>query len=162
AIGGGVWLYRLLTFPIREVATLPGHKKAVLSLAFSSGGKLLASGGEDEMVRLWDVNTGQECGTLKGHQGNVNAVAFIPAAPDSKLLASAGDDRTIRIWDVDSQRQVSVLNGAAWPIKALAFSKPGNILASGGGGFDKRGRNVPGELILWNFVTGKERRRLTG
>src|SRR5262249_41447395 len=59
-IGGGAWLYRLVTFPIRELTTLPGHKKAVWSLAFSSSGKLLASAGEDEVVRLWDVTMGQE------------------------------------------------------------------------------------------------------
>jgi len=162
AIGGGVWLYRLATFPIRELATLPGHKKAVWSLAFSSGGKVLASGGEDEVIRLWDVSTGQHRGTLKGHTGSVNALAFIPAAPDSKLLVSAGDDRTIRIWDVQAQRQLSILKGHNWPVKALALSTLKNILASGGGGFDKHGRNMPGEIILWDLATGKECGRLTG
>jgi WD40 repeat protein len=158
---GGAWLYRLATFPIRELATLPGHKKAVLSLAFSSNGKMLASGGEDEVIHLWDVTTGQQRGTLKGHQGSVNAVAFILAAPDSELLVSAGDDSTIRIWDVEAQRQVSVLHGHSRPVKALAVSLDG-LLASGGGGFDKNGRNVPAEIILWNVAKGKERGRLKG
>jgi WD40 repeat protein len=161
AIGGGAWLYRLATFPIRELATLPGHQKTVWSLAFSSNGKLLASGGEDEVIRLWDVNTGQERGTLKGHTGSVNALAFISTAPDSELLVSAGDDSTIRIWDAQAPHQVSVLHGHSWPVKALAVSLDG-LLASGGGGFDNNGRNVPAEIILWNVAKGKERGRLKG
>jgi WD40 repeat protein len=160
-MGGGTWLYRLATFPIRELATLSGHKKTVWSLAFSYRGQLLASGGEDEAIRLWDMGTGRERGVLKGHTGSVNALAFIPTAPDSELLVSAGDDSTIRIWDVEAQRQVSVLHGHSWPVKALAVSLDG-LLASGGGGFDKNGRNVPGEIILWNVAKGKERGRLKG
>jgi WD40 repeat protein len=162
ATGGGAWLYRLATFPIRELAILPGHEKAVWSLAFSSSGKLLASGGEDEVIRLWDVSTGQGRGMLRGHRGSVNTVLFVPAKPDSKLLVSAGDDRTIRVWDVQAQRQISALLGHTWPVKALAVSPDGALLASGGGGFNKDGRNAPGEIILWELATGKERGRLEG
>ena len=171
-MGGSAWLYRLATFPIRELGTFLGHKKAVLSLAFSSSGKLLASAGEDEVIRLWDVSTRDLLGTLKGHHGSVNAVAFIATRLDSRLLVSAGDDRTIRIWHIQAGRpegvyvregvfptlwasSANVLEGHAWPIKALAVSPDGKLLASGGGGFDKNGRNIPGEIVLWDVASGK-------
>jgi WD40 repeat protein len=69
----------------------------VFSVAFSPDGKLLASGSEDDTVKLWDVASGRELQTLRGHAGNVSSVAF---SPDGKLLASGSSDGIIRLWGV--------------------------------------------------------------
>src|SRR5579871_1471396 len=71
--------------------------EAILSIAFSPDGKLLASAGSDKLVRIWSVSTGKVVHTLKGHTDQVNGVAF---SPDGKLLASASDDQTARLWSV--------------------------------------------------------------
>jgi len=74
----------------------------VHSVAISPDGKVLASGSDDRTVRLWDLHTGKELTTLKGHADHVNGVAF---GPDGKTLASASDDKTVRVWDLRAARR---------------------------------------------------------
>ena len=55
---------------------------------------MLASGGSDRTIRLWEVQTGRSLGTLEGHSGNVFSVAW---SSDGKMLASGSVDRTVRL-----------------------------------------------------------------
>ena len=67
------------------------------SVMFSPDGKLLASGGSDKTVRIWELSTRKLTATLRGHAEHITSVAF---SPDGKLLASASFDKTIRLWDM--------------------------------------------------------------
>jgi WD40 repeat protein len=61
-------------------------------------GRRTASGGgsDDQTVKLWDAQTGQETITLRGNTGSVESVAF---SPDGKRLASGSVNGTVKIWD---------------------------------------------------------------
>ncbi|RXW19696.1 hypothetical protein EST38_g6171 [Candolleomyces aberdarensis] len=69
----------------------------VRSVCFSPCGKWLATGGEDRVVRIWDIAKQDSKRTLDGHQQEINSVKF---SEDGRLLVSGSSDGTARVWDV--------------------------------------------------------------
>jgi WD40 repeat protein len=111
----------------KKRATLSGHVGNVLSVAFSRGGKLLASGSDDITIKLWDVATGKNIATLYEHVGTVFSVAF---SPDGRTLAS-GSLHTIALWDTATGRRIVSFRGHdGRRVVCVAYSPDGHILAS--------------------------------
>jgi WD40 repeat protein len=80
----------------------------VLSLNFHPGTKmrLLASASNDNSVKLWNIDTGNEIATLRGHADKINNSLdyIVRFSPDGKLLATTGNDKTLVLWDFDLDR----------------------------------------------------------
>jgi WD40 repeat protein len=129
----------------REKARMSHAGKMVIGVAFASDGKLVASGGWDNLVRLWDPETGKEIHQLAGHSAAVFSVTF---SPDGKIVASGSDDRSIRLWDPHTGKLIKQLAGHQNGVTRVAFSPDGESLVSG---------SYDGTARLWEVKTGKSK-----
>jgi WD40 repeat protein len=121
-----------------RIKTLKGHTQYINVVAFSPNGKTLASGsrsssrGTNNVVILWNVETGQPLHSIPARQtADVNAICF---SPDGKTLATGGEDNAIRFWDVQTGKEHNTLRRTTGKIISLDFSPDGKTLAIGSWG----------------------------
>ncbi len=106
---------------------LDNRSNAVLAVAYSPDGTLLASAGGDGIVQLWEPASGKRIANLVGHHLGVRAVAF---SADARTLLSAGViDGTVRLWDTSAHTQTAVLDVQRGFVREVAFSSDGRIFA---------------------------------
>jgi tRNA A-37 threonylcarbamoyl transferase component Bud32 len=117
----------------QEEKIFEGHTDVIRSVAISPDGSLIASGSDDNTVRIWRVGNGSLYQTLEGHKRWVRSVTF---SPDGTLLASGSDDNSVQLWKVEDGIPLQTLNDHEKPVFTVAFSPDGSLLASGG--FDKK------------------------
>lgn len=118
-------------------------------MAFSRDGHRLATVGNDNTVRLWDVDTGQPVGhplgfptPLTGHLGGLPSVAL---SPDGHSLATGGFDGMVRLWNADTGQPIGQPFANNYAVVGLAFSPDGHWLATAGAH----------EARLWNLDLGQ-------
>ncbi|NEZ58488.1 TIR domain-containing protein [Adonisia turfae] len=110
---------------LRQTLTDAHGGAAINYVRYSPDGQMMASVGEDSLVRLWTAE-GDPLYTLEGHQDFVVGLAF---SPDGNALASASDDGTARLWNLANQTSME-LTGHQDIVNKMAFSPDGQLLAS--------------------------------
>ena len=106
------------------------HSGSVNVLVFDPTGRVLATGGSDHVIRLWDVqNNFARIDELAGHEGAINSLAF---SPDGRRLASGSADQRIMVWDLAKTQNAPIILGghSSW-VHAVAFAEDGQRLISG-------------------------------
>jgi RNA polymerase sigma factor (sigma-70 family) len=119
------------------------HGITLQALACSPTADLVASGGWNPTIRLWDPTTGKEVRTIAGPEKGVYALAF---SPDGKLLAGGAIDGHVYLWDAATGKELHRLVGPSKDVYVLAFSPEGVLAAATAG--------TP-EIRLWDAATGK-------
>ncbi|XVF23522.1 hypothetical protein REPUB_Repub13aG0046000 [Reevesia pubescens] len=141
------------------VETYRGHQQEVCGLKWSASGQTLASGGNDNIVHIWDRSMAssnsatQWLRRLEDHTAAVKALAWCPF--ESNLLASGGGrgDQTIKFWDIHTGSCFKSVDTGS-QVCALLWNKSERELLSSHG-FTKN------QLILWKYPSMVKMAELT-
>lgn len=145
---GSVWTIGLLS---RQLGRgMPAHQGAVNAVAYLEAG-LLASGGDDGRLRLWDTRRRESAGSL--HEEPGEPVLALAVHRQGGRLASAAASGVVRVWNLASRQCERVLEGHRGRVPSLALSGDARLLLSGG---------EDQSLRLWNIADGSCLRRLVG
>lgn len=110
---------------------------------FTKDGKILITGDHENLIKLWDVYTGELITKLAGH---TDWVYSLKLSDDNNLLYSGGFDGTVRVWDLKTQKNITTLKEHKDGIVCIDLSKDGKYLVSAG--MDK-------SIIVWDLQEKK-------
>jgi WD40 repeat protein len=130
----------------------PTGQHRVLAVALSPDGKYVIAGGDmKNSLKIWDIFTGKELWTLKGHeQDRFTSVAF---SPDGKYALSGSFDKTAILWDVATGKEVRTFRGHTAMVLSVAFSPDGKYAATG---------SRDNTIKLWDVASGSAIRTFSG
>jgi WD40 repeat protein len=119
------------------------------SVALLPGGRRMASGSPDGLVRVWDLDTGKPL--WEGGSPHGNIIREVAGSPDGRWLASGSWDKFVRIWDAETGEERRRLGHTGF-VNSVSWSPDGRSLASNDGNM----------ADIWDAETGQERFRLEG
>ncbi|XP_030008251.1 ATG16 autophagy related 16-like 2 isoform X2 [Sphaeramia orbicularis] len=107
--------------PVRALQVLDAHEQGINTVKFSSSSDLMATGGTDRLIKLWDVRAGllTHRSTLDGSTEGVTCVDFDPTG--LRILA-ASYDKSALLWRLDDSVPKLTLTGHSRKVTAARFS----------------------------------------
>jgi WD40 repeat protein/serine/threonine protein kinase len=118
------------------------HSSCMCDLALSPDGRLLAAGGSDGIMKIWDTQRWEEIHSLQAHSGHIHRVAF---GTGGRYVATAAWDGTAKVWDVATGTRIWTLQHDREEVSGLAFSPEGRWIAS----------SDEGAVRIWDATTGR-------
>ncbi|MGI0492686.1 protein kinase domain-containing protein [Alkalinema pantanalense CENA528] len=141
---------RFAPSPWAHQRTLTGHRGGVTALLWDGSRSQLFSAGQDQTIRMWDLQRSEPVDKLIGHRKTVSALAL---TPDHPWLTSASYDKTLRVWDLQTKTCVREWNAHDQIITGLVDIPNSNQIISSS--WDKT-------LRRWNWETGELLQTITG
>ena len=96
---------------------IKGASNSIYCVDTDPGATIVAAGGTEKQLRLWDPRTQEKLMKLKGHKDNIRSVKL---SGDGKQCVSASSDGTVRLWSIGEQRVIRVFQISEQGIWALA------------------------------------------
>ena len=127
---------------------LSRQQNLIAGLAWSPNGNMLAAGTQEQVIGLWDAQTGKLRRVLEGHEGPVTSVTW---SPDGQWLASGSADATVRVWNPHSGQLAQTFAGHTDGVLNVAWAPDGLMLASGADDQTVRLWDSHSGELLWTF-----------
>ncbi|KAF9067183.1 WD40-repeat-containing domain protein, partial [Rhodocollybia butyracea] len=131
-----------VSFILKPIFIFPAHVSPIKAVATSPGGKWLATGSADEIVKVWDLKRRKEIGGLMHHEGSVTTLAF----PSRSHLVSASEDGTIGIFHARDWSVLRTLRGHKGRINCVDVHPSGKVALSVG---------KDSMLRMWDMMRGR-------
>ena len=129
AVGYSDGKIRLFSFEATScLAVLCGHKSEITALSFNLKSTLLASGGKDTAVIIWDVVNQAGLFRLLGHTGSITETLFIER---ENFIVTSSKDCLIKFWDLNIQQCTQTIVGHKTEVTCVALLQEDTILVSG-------------------------------
>eukprot|EP00871_Galdieria_phlegrea_P005657 jgi/Galph1/6092/GphlegSOOS_G4662.1 len=124
----------------KKLKTLVGHTEPIYCITFDSSSRYLITGADDNLVKIWSVETGYLQFTLKYHEGDITDLAVHPWKP---VLITASNDSRLCVWNLKTGVLLNVLEGHTGEVNAVTFCRSPDrpFVVSGG---------ADGTFRLWN------------
>jgi WD40 repeat protein len=106
-----------------------GHTHHVLDVGWKADGKLLASAGADNVIKVWDYEKGEQVRTFGNLAKQITRLVFKGKTPE---IVTCGGDQAVRFWNVDSGSGGLTIGGGNDFLYALGISTDGQLVAAGG------------------------------